>query len=63
MTIQFYGKENHARIFDSTGLFVAELPAVSTTEQADGVLRKLGVKRRERWEGTGCGFEARLRRI
>ena len=62
MTIQFYPAEKDAKIFDSTGRWIVSLAYAPSTQRIDEVLRILGFRRREAWQGADWGFEARLRR-
>lgn len=44
--------------------YIAELPIRSqdlTTKEADKVLRKIGIRRREKWIKTDWGYDAKIR--
>lgn len=62
MTVQWYGADEQASVFNRHGLILCKLIDAHNTTEADSALRQLGWKRREAWQGTEWGFEARLRR-
>ena len=48
------------RIFDKNGLMLADVP-LKTLDEADDALKRLRMKRRERWLNTDWGKEAKIR--
>jgi len=60
MLAQVYNDEDvfSMRIFDRTGLMLAEIP-LKTLDAADEALKRLRMRRREKWIKTGWGIRKR----
>lgn len=62
MLAQVYNEVNNLtmRIFDRNGLMIHDIP-LEALEEADDALKRLRMRRRERWSNTDWGKQAKIR--
>jgi hypothetical protein len=61
MIIQWYNEEKMARIFNQH-IMICEMRSNISPYGVDLDLKALGLRRRNRWEKTDWGYEAKLRK-
>ena len=62
MTAQWYNDMYITRLFDNTGTMICDIQA-PRAEDSDYEMRKLRIKRREKWQWREWGAEANVRFI
>jgi hypothetical protein len=62
MLAQWYNDDYITRLFDKTGTMICDIQA-PRPEDSDYEMRKLRIKRREKWRKWSWGAEAKVRFI
>lgn len=61
MIVQWYEDEKRASIFHHKyNQMLAEMPDCPTTHSVEWRLKELGLRRRQKWQKTDWGYEAKI---